>query len=189
MPAVLLDRDGVINQHRSDHVTSWAQFRFLPRALAALAAMRQAGFRVAVVTNQSAVGRGLMAREALDQIHIQMLDRCRSAGGGIDAVFACVHTPWDACACRKPRPGMIIDAIASLSEQPETCVVVGDSATDLRAARSARVPFILVRTGRGEETLAQARSHALRPDAVVDDLWDAFLTVQRWYAAEERIAA
>jgi phosphoglycolate phosphatase-like HAD superfamily hydrolase len=84
---------------------------------------------------------------------------------------------------------MIIDAIASLSEQPETCVVVGDSATDLRAARSAGVPFILVRTGRGEETLAQARSRSLRPDAVVDDLWDAFLTVRAWYTAEDRIAA
>jgi len=189
MPGVLLDRDGVINQHRHDYVTSWEEFRFLPRALAALAAMRQAGFRVAVVTNQSAVGRGLMAREALDHIHLQMLDRCRNAGGAIDAVFACVHAPWDACACRKPRPGMIIDAITSLRERPETCVLVGDSATDLRAARTAGVPFVLVRTGQGEETLAHVRRNGLRPDRVVDDLWDAFLAVRQWFADGERLAA
>ena len=189
MPAVLLDRDGVINHHRSDYVTSWDEFRFLPRALAALAAMRQAGFRVAVVTNQSAVGRGLMAPETLEHIHLQMLDRCRNAGGAIEAVFACVHTPWDACACRKPRPGMIINAIKSLRERPETCVVVGDSASDLRAARTAGVPFILVRTGQGEETLAQIRGNGLRPDAVVDDLWGAFLAVRAWFAAGERLAA
>jgi len=189
VPAVLLDRDGVINRHRSDYVTSWEEFRFLPRTLAALAAMRQTGFRVAVVTNQSAVGRGLMAREALEDIHTRMLDRCHAAGGTIDAVFACIHAPWDACACRKPKPGLIIDAIRRLGERPATCVVVGDSATDLRAARTAGVPFILVRTGQGEETLAQVRGNGLRPNVVVADLWDAFLAVREWFAHGERLAA
>ena len=84
---------------------------------------------------------------------------------------------------------MIIDAITSLRERPETCVVVGDSATDLRAARTAGVPFVLVRTGQGEETLAHVRRNGLRPDLVVDDLWDAFLAVRDWFADGERLAA
>ena len=189
MPAVLLDRDGVINQHRRDHVTSWERFEFLPRSLAALAGMRTLGLRVAVVTNQSAVGRGLMTAAALNEIHVRMLARCRDVGGRIDAVFACLHTPWDGCACRKPRPGLLVDALAALDERPADCIVVGDSPEDLRAAHAAGVPFILVRTGRGEETLARARSDGHRPSLVVGDLWDAYLAVRGWLAAGDRIAA
>jgi len=189
MPAVLLDRDGVINQHRNDYVTSWEQFRFLPRTLPALAGMRRLGLRVAVVTNQSAVGRGLMTAQALDEIHVRMLARCRDAGGGIDAVFACIHTPWDGCGCRKPRPGLLVDALAGLGERPRDCVVIGDSPEDLRAAHAAGVPFILVRTGRGEETLARARHAGRRPALVVSDLWEAYLAVGRRFVAGDRVAA
>jgi D-glycero-D-manno-heptose 1,7-bisphosphate phosphatase len=189
MRAVLLDRDGVINQHRRDHVTSWERFAFLPRSLEALAGMQALGLRVAVVTNQSAVGRGLMTRSALDDIHQRMLARCREAGAAIDAVFACLHAPWDGCACRKPRPGLLLHALAALNEQPKDSILVGDSPEDLRAAHAAGVPFVLVRTGRGEETLARAGADGHRPALVAGDLWDAYLAVRGWLAAGDRIAA
>lgn len=171
MPLLLLDRDGVINENRPDYVTRWEEFRFLPRAVEALAAMRARGLRVAIVTNQSAVGRGLMTAEALDAIHTRMLSALESERITIQGIFACLHAPWHRCDCRKPRPGLLLRAIAALGEPPERCVAIGDGYEDLLAAHAAGVPCILVRTGRGEETLA--RLDGLRPMLIAGDLWRA----------------
>lgn len=173
MPAVLLDRDGVINENRADYVTRWEDFRFLPRTLEALAALRRLGLRLAVVTNQSAVGRGLLALHTLDEIHRRMLAHCARNGVTIAGVFACPHAPWDGCGCRKPRPGLLLQAMAALGEPPERCVAIGDSHEDLRAAEAAGVPFILVRTGRGEEFLRRLDHHDHSSLLVADDLWEA----------------
>lgn len=173
MPAVLLDRDGVINENRADYVTRWEEFRFLPRSLQALAALRGLGLRLAVVTNQSAVGRGLLAPDALHEIHRRMVASCARGGAAIEGVFACPHAPWDGCDCRKPRPGLLLRALAALGEPAEECVAIGDGVEDLLAARAAGVPFVLVRTGRGEETLRHPEFQAHRPVLVAHDLWEA----------------
>ncbi len=173
MPAVLLDRDGVINENRPDYVTRWQDFRFLPRSLEALAALRLLNARLAVVTNQSAVGRGLLGSRALAEIHRRMLEQCALRGGGIERVFVCAHTPWDGCGCRKPRPGLLLQAMAALGEPPERCIAIGDGHEDLRAADAAGVPFVLVRTGRGEETLRRPDVLQTPPLFIVDDLWEA----------------
>src|SRR3990172_3360515 len=112
MPAVLLDRDGVINENRADYVTRWADFRFLPRSLEGLAALRR--LRLAVVTHQSVVGRGLLARQTLEDIPRRMLAPCARGGITIDGVLTCPHTPWDGCDCRKPQPGLLLRAMAAL---------------------------------------------------------------------------
>ena len=173
MPAVLLDRDGVINEDRPDYVRRWEEFRFLPRSLSALAALGRLGLRLAVVTNQSAVGRGLLAPDTLDEIHRRMLAHCARSGAAIQGVFACPHAPWDGCRCRKPRPGLLFEAMAALGEPPERCVVIGDSHEDLRAAEAAGVSFVLVRTGRGEETLRHSDCRTRPPLFVARDLWEA----------------
>ena len=178
MPAVLLDRDGVINENPTHYVTRWGEFRFLPRALEALAALQRLGLQLAVVTNQSAVGRGLLAPETLDEIHRRMLERCARGGASIAGVFACPHAPWEGCDCRKPRPGLLVRAMAALGEPPERCVLIGDSDEDLLAAKAAGVPFVLVRTGRGEAALRHPSFRDHPPLLVADDLWAACAPLQ-----------
>jgi D-glycero-D-manno-heptose 1,7-bisphosphate phosphatase len=173
MALILLDRDGVINESPEPYVTRWDEFRFLPAALEGLLALRRAGFRLAVVTNQSAVGRGLMSRSALDKIHDRMLARCADADVTIEAVFACPHAPWHGCTCRKPAPGLLRAAMSALGEPPEECVAIGDSEADLLAAHAASVPFVLVRTGHGEETFWREACRRSPPLFVARDLRDA----------------
>jgi len=150
---VLLDRDGVINRNRSDYVKSWEEFEFLPRSLAALRMLAEHDVTVIVVTNQSAVGRGLLALGELERIHDRMKSEVEAHGGRIDAILCCPHAPSDGCACRKPRPGLLLEAMKRFSIDPDLCYVVGDSTNDLLAARAVGIPFIMVMTGLGLQSL------------------------------------
>ena len=150
---VLLDRDGVINRNRSDYVKSWEEFEFLPRSLAALRMLAEHDVTVIVVTNQSAVGRNLLALGELERIHARMNAEVEAHGGRIDAVLCCPHAPGDGCACRKPRPGLLLEAMKRFSIDPDLCYVVGDSTNDLLAARAVGIPFIMVMTGLGPQSL------------------------------------
>jgi histidinol-phosphate phosphatase family protein len=154
--AIFLDRDGVINRRRVDHVKSWSEFEFLPEALKGLREIRRTGARVVVVTNQSAVGRGLISEADLTVIHERMLSEISAAGGRIDAIYTCLHTPSDGCDCRKPAPGLIRRAAAELGLKTECSVLVGDSASDVEAARAAGCIPLLV-TDRAGDEVATAR--------------------------------
>ena len=177
MPLALMDRDGVINENRADYVTRWEEFRFLPGALDGLTALQRLGLRLAVVTNQSAVGRGLLSARTLEEIHRRMLAHCDVQGVTIEGIFVCPHAPWEGCDCRKPRPGLLWEAMAALGEPPERCVAIGDGHEDLLAARAAAVPFVLVRSGRGEETLRHRAFREYPPLFVAQDLWAAALAL------------
>jgi histidinol-phosphate phosphatase family protein len=105
MRAIFLDRDGVLNENRSDYVKSWQEFVWLPGSLDALVALALHSQPIIVITNQSMVGRGFVSSSTLDDIHQRMRQQVSSHGGRIDAVYACLHAPSDACPCRKPaRP-------------------------------------------------------------------------------------
>ena len=153
-PAVLLDRDGVINRNRTDYVKSWDEFEFLPGSLEALRMLAEQGTRVIVVTNQSVVGRGIIPQDELDRIHARMTREIEAHGGRIDAILCCSHSPDDGCLCRKPRPGLLLEAMDRFQLDPNLCYVVGDSLNDLMAARAAGLPFVMVLTGRGRESLS-----------------------------------
>jgi D-glycero-D-manno-heptose 1,7-bisphosphate phosphatase len=146
-PAVFLDRDGVINRRRLDHVKSWSEFEFLPTALDALRALRDEGTTAVVVTNQSAIGRGLMTFAELDRIHQRMLDEVRAIGGDIAAVYSCPHIPDAGCGCRKPAIGLLELAADDLRLSLRDSVLVGDSDSDIGAARSAGCQPVLVSQG------------------------------------------
>lgn len=162
--AVFLDRDGVINRCRSDHVKSWAEFEFLPGALPALAQLRRMGSRVVVITNQAAVGRGLLASDELTRIHEHMTIAVQAAGGRIDRVYVCPHLPDSGCGCRKPGPGLFVQASVELQISLAASFMVGDSESDVLAARSAGCfPILITRDGAG--------SHAGL--AIADDLLGA----------------
>ena len=165
---VLLDRDGVINDDRADFVVDVAQWRTWPGSITAIAALNKRGFRVAVCTNQSAVGRGMMTAEDLGSIHAHMIAECAEQGARIDGVYACPHAPDSGCDCRKPAPGLLLNALDDFGVDGADACFVGDSIRDIEAAFAAGCLPILVRTGRGRESETQARSMGV--DLVFDDL-------------------
>jgi len=141
---VLLDRDGVINRMRPDYVKRWEELELLPGAVEALARLSRAGCEVVVLTNQSAIGRGLTTRKQIDEIHRRLSAVVAQAGGRIQAFLLCPHTPVDGCACRKPAPGLLLRARDELGIDLARAVLVGDQLSDLEAARAAGCPAILV---------------------------------------------
>ena len=134
--ALFLDRDGVINRQRPDHVKSWAEFEFLPGALAGLALLRRQRIRVVVITNQAVVGRGLLHEEELLMIHRRMVTAVRAAGGHIERAYACLHTPEAGCRCRKPATALLEQASVELGISLPDSIMAGDSQRDLAAARA-----------------------------------------------------
>lgn len=149
-PAVFLDRDGVVNADSPDYVKGWHEFRFLPGSLDAMVRLSRAGWPILVVTNQSALARGLISPAGLADLHRRMAEAVRRAGGKIDGIYFCPHHPDDGCACRKPRPGLVERAAAEHGIDPARSWLVGDSERDIRCGEAAGVGRrILVRTGNG----------------------------------------
>ena len=153
---IILDRDGVLNHEApaAGYIREPAEFLWLPGTLAALASLRQAGMRLSVATNQSGVGRGLMSLAQLEAVHDRMRTEAARHGAALDAVLFCPHAPGDGCSCRKPEPGLILEAIARSGIPASATVMVGDDLRDLEAAARAGVSAMLVRTGKGRKTEA-----------------------------------
>lgn len=172
-PAVFLDRDGVINQNRADYVRTWDQVEFLPGVFDALRRLAASQFAVVVVTNQSAIGRGIMAAETLQGIHDGMAQRIADAGGRLDAIYACPHAPDAGCDCRKPQPGMLLQAASDLHIDLANSYLVGDALTDMEAALAAGCRPVMVRTGRGVAQLAKVQARGLDDVVVTEDLSEA----------------
>jgi D-glycero-D-manno-heptose 1,7-bisphosphate phosphatase len=154
MPLVILDRDGVINEDSDDYIKSPEEFVPLPGSLEAIARLNAAGYRVVVATNQSGVSRGLFDLATLEAMHDKLRRLLAAVGGCIDGIYYCPHHPDEQCNCRKPRPGLL-QQIAADYGQPLTDVpVIGDSLRDLDSARAMGARPMLVRSGKGERTLA-----------------------------------
>lgn len=177
MKAVFLDRDGVINKYpgHKKYVTCWAHFKFLPHALEALALFRKHGFKVFVVSNQAGVGKGLYSKKALDLLTRNMLRDVRKAGGDIRQVYYCTHRPEEGCACRKPKPGLILAAKKKHRLSLKNVFFVGDSMLDVLTARAAGIRSILVLSGR--EKIEGKKEWAARPDFVLGNLFEAALFI------------
>ena len=181
MPTVFLDRDGVINENRDDHVKSWSEFRFLPGALDALRMLTRQRFRIFVVTNQACVNRGLASPSTINDIHRRMSYTARSHGARIEDVRFCPHRPDEACHCRKPHPGMLLDLALTHGLSLSRAYLVGDAASDIAAGRAVGCKTVMVRTGRGARQLAAGAAAVYQPEAVADDL----LAASRWICAQE----
>jgi len=150
---VILDRDGVINRDSVNFIKNPNEWIALPGSLEAIALLNQSGFRVAIATNQSGIARGLFDMATLNAINDKMHRALAQMGGRIDAMFYCPHSAEDNCSCRKPKTGMIEDIGRRFSVELSEVYGVGDSLRDLQAFANAGCKPILVRSGKGEETL------------------------------------
>lgn len=188
--AVFLDRDGTINAETPGFLTRVAQLRLLPGSAAAIAALNRAGFHVVVLTNQSALARGLLTERGLERIHATLIERLRKHHAHVDALFFCPHHPdgrvahyAKACDCRKPAQGLLERATRVLDLSLEGSYVIGDDARDVALAQGNALTPILVRTGKGKEKEAQARALLGDRLAVADDLSAAVAAILRPGAA------
>lgn len=156
MKLVILGRDGTINEASGAFITSVDEWQPLPGALEAIARLNHAGFTVVIASNQPGLGRGLFDAGALNAMHARMQKLLAAAGGRIDAIFFCPHTPDEGCDCHKPRPGLFLQIGQRYGVPLAGVPVVGDESRDLQAAMAAGCEPHLVLTGQGGAWRGQA---------------------------------
>ncbi len=173
IPALFLDRDGVIIENRPDYIKNKDEIVPIPGALEAISHIRNHPAKIVIITNQSAVGRGIISLDEARSINRHVLELIENAGGRIDGVYMCPHAPADACPCRKPLPGLLMQAADDLNIDLTRSTLIGDAVSDLQAGRSAGLARLaLVRTGRGGEQEALL-TDTLGHLTVFDDLKSA----------------
>jgi D-glycero-D-manno-heptose 1,7-bisphosphate phosphatase len=170
---VMLDRDGVLNVDRPDSVKTPDELVMLPGAAAAVARLNRAGLKVALVSNQSVVGRGVVSAEMLERIQWKLREALAREQAQLDFVAICTDPPWAASERRKPGDGMLRETLRRFSLSPYEAVFIGDAVSDLQAAAKTGCGRILVRTGKGAATQAAGIPPDLLPVAVRTDLAEA----------------
>lgn len=169
-PAVFLDRDGVIVENQDDYITSYEKVRFLAGGFKALRRLVASGYTIVLVTNQSVVGRGIISMADAIAIHERVLEQIAAHGIQVAATYICPHRPDEGCMCRKPAPGMLLQAAIDLNLDLARSYLIGDAVSDVQAGLAARVHPILVRTGRGAEQEARLIQYGFSVCPVVNDL-------------------
>lgn len=150
---VILDRDGVINHDSDDYIKSPDEWIPINGSLEAIYRLKKAGYLVTVATNQSGVGRGMFDLDTLQAIHDKFTALLTQRGCAIDGIFFCPHRPNDNCVCRKPKPGLLLQIAQQFQINLSETVFVGDTFSDIQAARMAGAKPALVKTGKGLDTI------------------------------------
>lgn len=167
---VLLDRDGVLNEERADYVKSPDELVMIEGSAQAVSRLNDAGHKIALVTNQSAVGRGMISADMLERIHEKLRTELARSGARLEEIFVCTDPPWAATERRKPGAGMLREALERFRAVPPETYMIGDSLRDLQAAATAGCQRVLVRTGNGSATQAQGLPNEVLPVAVYENL-------------------
>ncbi len=161
-PAIFIDRDGVINCRRpGDYVLDWSQFVFMPGIREALQQLSSLGLPMIIISNQAAVGKGLLDSAGLEEITARMNEELLADGTSLAAAYYCTHRIEDNCQCRKPRPALLFSAAADFNVDLSRSIFVGDSDTDAQAARAAGCASVLF----GSDTGLQPTSASDLPAA------------------------
>lgn len=170
MKLIVLDRDGVINHDSDAYIKSIEEWQPIDGSLEAIARLNHSGYTVVVASNQSGLARGYFNIETLSAMHRKMDEMLAKIGGQVDAIFYCPHGPDDGCACRKPKPGLLLQIGQRFNVPLKEVVFIGDSISDLKAASNANAQAVLVRTGKGvkAEKIMLAECKSIVP--VYDDL-------------------
>ena len=143
--AIFLDRDGVINQERKDYVKKLDEFIILDKTSDAINIIKNQGFLVIIITNQSPINRKLLSVETLNKIHEKLQSYLERYDTSFDGVYFCPHTPSENCECRKPKPGLILQAVIDFQIDLSESYMIGNSETDMLAARNAGCKGILLK--------------------------------------------
>lgn len=145
--AVFLDRDGVINRKapEGEYVTTWGQMDLLPDVADGIALLNRAGFRVIVVTNQRCVAKGLISIEELNALHARLRTYLESQFAVIDDIYVCPHDNIPPCRCRKPEPGMLMEAAREHDLDILHSWMIGDSVADIEAGKAAGCRTVMIR--------------------------------------------
>lgn len=170
MKLIILDRDGVLNEDSDAFIKTTAEWIPLPGSAEAVGRLTQAGYAIAIATNQSGVARGYFTLETLQDMHDKMAALAAEHGGKFAHIAFCPHGPDDHCDCRKPLPGLIFQIEQALSVSADGCWMVGDSIRDLEAGVAAGCKPALVRTGKGAKSEAKLADAGLSNALVFDDL-------------------
>jgi D-glycero-D-manno-heptose 1,7-bisphosphate phosphatase len=177
--AVFLDRDGTIIQERG-YLERLEHLEIFPWTGDALRLLKRAGFATVVITNQSAIARGLIDEPFLNHLHQSIDTRLASSGGAIDRYYYCPHFPGAkveryrrVCDCRKPAPGMIERACRDMNLDPARSVMVGDRWLDVACGRAAGTRTVLIRSGHGSSEADIAPPEGVRADAILNNLMEA----------------
>lgn len=166
----VLDRDGTIIREYG-YLNDPRKVRLLPGAITGLRKMRAMGLGLIVVTNQSGISRGIVARASVEQINRRLCAMLAARGVLLDGIYVCPHRAEDNCACRKPKTGLLRRAARDHGFRLRDCFVIGDKDTDIGLGRNAKAVAIMVRTGYGAEIERDAGLLSrLAPHYVVDNL-------------------
>jgi D-glycero-D-manno-heptose 1,7-bisphosphate phosphatase len=168
--AILLDRDGVLNYSelrlgKPYAPTRFQDFKIIPGTFEALSSLKEKGFSLAVVTNQPDVGNGKVKKEIVERMNAELLSKLP-----IDTVKVCYHSQTDGCKCRKPEPGMLIDAAEELKADIFTSYMIGDRWSDILAGKTAGCTTILINRHYNEQS-------ADRPDFTAPSMMAAVTTI------------
>ena len=176
MTIVFLDRDGVINENKPyDYVRSWEEFEFLPKAKEALRRLAENDeVKIFIVSNQAGIGKALVTGAQVEEVNRRMKNEIEIAGGRIDGILYCPHTPEDRCSCRKPEADLLVRALEDTPGNPHRRFMVGDAISDMAAGKKVSAVAIMVKTGRGKEQLKSASTEGrLKADYIAEDISEA----------------
>lgn len=160
---VLIDRDGTINEERH-YLSHPDQLALIPGVGPALKRLQDAGFGLCVITNQSGIARGYFDHTALERIHDRLRTLLAESGVVLDGIYLCPHGPDDACDCRKPLPGMVLQAAAEHGFDPHDAIVIGDKEVDVDLGLGVGARTFLVQTGHGHKYAYTSKAHHIVAD-------------------------
>ena len=173
---IFIDRDGVINKDpggrtRHNYVTKWEEFAFIDGSIEALKKLKEADYKIFLISNQGGISKGYFTKEDLDRLNRRVLAEIEKRGGGIDELYYCHHHDEDNCECRKPKTGLIEQAIRNRDVDLANTFIIGDSLRDVAAGKRMGMKAILVLSGKTE--LSKTKEWEIKPDCVKKDLLDA----------------
>ncbi len=178
--AVFLDRDGTINKE-VNYLGRPEDWRLIPGAVGAIRVLREHGWLVVLITNQSGVARGYYTEQDVQAVNARLAADLEEAGAGLDGLYLCLHHPDAGCECRKPKTLLFRQAASDLDIDFGASVTVGDKVSDLEPGLALGGRTVLVLTGHGQEHLQIAQERGLQFDYVAADL-DA---AARWIMAAD----
>ena len=148
---IALDRDGIVNEDSPAYVKSLAEWHTVPGSMNAIAKLKRHNYKVVIATNQSGIARSLFTLDTVNILHQHMLDEIKQAGGTLDGIFMCPHKPEDNCDCRKPKPGLLLQAAKKFNIKPEEILMIGDSIRDILAAKNCGAQAMFIKTKQKKE--------------------------------------